>query len=80
MVNYRKTIQSDLRTNIRPLDSADPFDQENVGAHFETIIDLTDKTSSTESRFLTELGDVTQTGILYAYKSIYYMEHREWIS
>ena len=42
----RKAIQSDLRTNIRPLDSADPFDQENVGAHFETIIDLTDKTSS----------------------------------
>lgn len=56
----QKAIQSDLRTNVRPLDSADPFDQENVGAHFETIIDLTDKTSPAGSRFLRELGDVTQ--------------------
>jgi hypothetical protein len=55
-----KAVQSDLRTNIRPLDSTDPFDQENVGAHFETIIDLTDKTSPEGSRFLRELGDVTQ--------------------
>jgi hypothetical protein len=56
----QKSIQSDLRTNIRPLDSTDPYDQENVGAHFETIIDLTDKTSPVGSRFLRELGDVTQ--------------------
>lgn len=56
----QKAIQSDLRTNIRPLDSTDPYDQENVGAHFETVIDLTDKTSPAGSRFLRELGDVTQ--------------------
>jgi hypothetical protein len=55
-----KAVQSDLRTNVRPINIADPFDQENVGAHFETILDLSDKTSPEESRFLTELGDVTQ--------------------
>src|SRR6478609_9622436 len=56
----RKAVQSDLRTNIRPLNSINPFDQENVGAHFETILDLTDKTSPEDSRFLRELGDVNQ--------------------
>ena len=56
----RKAVQSDLRTNVRPIDIADPFDQQNVGAHFETVPDLSDKTSPEESRFLTELGDVTQ--------------------
>ena len=56
----RKAMQSDLRTNIRPLNSTNPFDQENVGAHFETILDLTDKTTPEGSRFLRELGDLTQ--------------------
>ena len=60
MVNYIRLSSRTFRTNIRPLDSTDPFDQENAGAHFETIIDLTDKTSPAESRFLRELGDVTQ--------------------
>ena len=31
-----------------------------LGAHFETILDLTDKTSPEGSRFLRELGDLTQ--------------------
>lgn len=56
----RKAVQSDLRTNIRPLNSMDPFNQENLGAHFETILDLSDKTSPEGSRFLTELGNLTQ--------------------
>jgi hypothetical protein len=56
----RKAMQSDLRTNIRPLNSTNPFDQENVGAHFETILDLSDKTTPESSRFLRELGDLTQ--------------------
>jgi hypothetical protein len=56
----RKAIQSDLRTNVRPLNSTDPFDQENVGANFETILDLSDKTSPEGSRFLRELGNLTQ--------------------
>jgi hypothetical protein len=56
----RKAVQSDLRTNIRPLNSIDPFDQENAGAHFETILDLSDKTSPEGSRFLRELGNLTQ--------------------
>jgi hypothetical protein len=53
-------IQSDLRTNIRPPNVANPFSPENAGANFETIIDLTDKTSPEESRFLKELGEITQ--------------------
>jgi hypothetical protein len=56
----RKSVQSDLRTNVRPLNSVDPFDQENVGAHFETILDLSDKTSHEGSRFLRELGNLNQ--------------------
>ena len=56
----RKAIQSDIRTNVRPRNINDPYDQENAGAHFETILDLTDKTSPEESRFLNEIGDVTQ--------------------
>jgi hypothetical protein len=51
--------QSDLRTNIRPLDQKDFWSQENAGAYFETILELTDKTSPKESRFLQELGDET---------------------
>jgi hypothetical protein len=56
----RKAVQSDLRTNIRPLNSMDPFSAENASAHFETILDLSDKTSPEGSRFLTELGNLTQ--------------------
>lgn len=56
----RYAMQSDLRTNVRPLDTSEPFDQENVGAHFETILDLTDKVTTKDSRFLMELGDITQ--------------------
>jgi hypothetical protein len=56
----RKAIQSDLRTNLRPLDAVDPWHPEHAGAHFQTILDLTDKTSPKESRFLTDLGDVSK--------------------
>ncbi len=51
--------QSDLRTNIRPLDAENIWSSENAGAHFETILELTDKTSPKASRFLQELGSVT---------------------
>ena len=53
-------IQSELRTNIRPKDVSNPFSSENAGAHFETIIDLSDKSDTEESRFLYELGDINQ--------------------
>lgn len=56
----RKAIQSDLRTNVRPPHTSKLFSDESAGAHFETILDLTDKTSPEESRFLSELGDITQ--------------------
>jgi hypothetical protein len=56
----RKAIQSDLRTNLRPLDSPITFSSETAGAHFETILEITDKTSPKESRFLQELGDTDQ--------------------
>jgi hypothetical protein len=55
-----KAIQSDLRTNVRPLNTPNPFSAETAGAHFETILDLTDKTQPKESRFLQELGELTQ--------------------
>jgi hypothetical protein len=48
--------QSDLRTNIRPLDAENIWSSENAGAHFETTLKLTDKTSPEESRFLQELN------------------------
>jgi hypothetical protein len=51
--------QSDLRTNVRPLDAENIWSSENAGAYFETILEVTDKTSPRESRFLLELGDVT---------------------
>ena len=51
--------QSDLRTNIRPLDSENIWSSENAGAYFETVLKLTEKTSPQASRFLQELGDVT---------------------
>ena len=56
----RKAMQSDLRTNIRPLNGSVVFDQETASAHFETILDVSDKTSTEDSRFLRELGDLTQ--------------------
>jgi hypothetical protein len=55
----RKAMQSDLRTNIRPLNSTNPFDQENVGAHLK-LYSTFDKTTPESSRFLRELGDLTQ--------------------
>jgi hypothetical protein len=58
--NLQTAIQSDLRINIRPQNTTNPFSSENAGAHFETIINLTDKTSPEDSRFLSELGDMTQ--------------------
>jgi hypothetical protein len=56
----RKAVQSDLRTNVRPPNTSQLFSAESAGAHFETVLDLTDKTSPQESRFLSELGDITQ--------------------
>ena len=76
----QKSIQSDLRTNIRPLGSTDPYDQENVGAHFETIIDLTDKTTPVGSQILERIRGCNPAGIIYAHKSIYHMEYRKWVS
>ena len=56
----RKGIQSDLRINVRPPNTSQLFSPETAGAHIETILDLTDKTSPLESRFLSELGEITQ--------------------
>jgi hypothetical protein len=56
----RKAIQSDLRINVRPPNASQLFSPETAGAHFESVLDLTDKTSPQESRFLSELGEITQ--------------------
>jgi hypothetical protein len=58
--HLRKAIQSDLRINVRPPNTSQLFSAETAGAHFETLLDLTDKTSPQESRFLSELGEITQ--------------------
>jgi hypothetical protein len=58
--NLLTATQSDLRTNIRPLNSKEIWSQENAGAHFETILNLSDKTSPPGSRYLQELGNINE--------------------
>jgi hypothetical protein len=51
----QKAIQSDLRVNLRPLNSEILWNPESAGAHFETILEISDKSSPIESRFLKEI-------------------------
>ena len=63
MGNLNQATQSELRINLRPLNT--PLDGKNLsdrnyGAHVDTILDVTDITSPKSSRFLRELGDVSK--------------------
>ncbi len=47
----QKAIQSDLRVNLRPLNSEILWNPESAGAHFETILEISDKSSPIDHVF-----------------------------
>jgi hypothetical protein len=58
-----KALQSDLRMNLRPLDSPVAFSDESAAAHFEMNLEVIDNSSPEESRCLRELNGVSQLEI-----------------
>jgi len=56
----QNTTQSELRLNLRPLDSSANYDSEQVESYFQTTLKITDKNLLQESRFIREIGNSSE--------------------